>query len=104
MQKFTSLVVYGSMLIVVICAATALRNLQKANQVTQQMQLSLTNDITKLPVMQQALRVRGPPENPDGDNLGLSLDTGDQFRSFASLHPIKEKGGQSPPPSPIQIE
>lgn len=75
-QKLTTLIVYGSMVVVIVCAATAWRNLQNANKVTQQMQMGHTYDVTKAHVMQKALRVQGPPTNPDGDNVSISLDTG----------------------------
>lgn len=75
-QRVTTLIVYASMVVVVVCGATALRNLQNVNKVTRQMQMSNTFDVTKAPMLHQALRVQGPPSNPDGDNLSVSLDTG----------------------------
>lgn len=78
LKKLTTLVIYASMVVVIVCVGTALRNVQKVNAITQQMQLAMTHDATEMPTVQKnAARVKGPPENPDGDNLGLSLDTGD---------------------------
>lgn len=85
LHRFTNFVIYATMVVVIIRAGKALRNLQKANQVTQQMQQSLADDVTKPPVVQKALRVQGPADNIEGDNISQSLNTGGSARPWRVL-------------------